>query len=134
MPFKVIFPNLGDYQRKWRRYSVDKNLKDDWLIRLNNLYLFGVTNICEGHSTCDDAYPCIVLLAKCDVFDRLAKLFDDRKWLSSIFDGIVVSDTRFSLSNTVGVSNDPNSIMVHNSFTPIKLSFTRNDPRAALYP
>ena len=132
MPFKVIFPDLGDYQRNWRRYGVDKNLKDDWLVRLNNLHLFDVTNVCEGHSTCDDAYPRIVLLAKRDVLDRLEKLFVDRKWLSSVFAGIVASDTQFAFSNTVGVSNDPNSIMVHNSFTPIKLSFTRNDPRESL--
>jgi hypothetical protein len=132
MPFKVTFPDLGDYQRKWRRYSVDKNLKDDWLVRLNNLHLFYVTSVCEGHYTCDDAYPGIALFAKREVFDRLEKLFVDREWLSSVFDGIVESDTRFAFSNTVGVSNDPNSIMVHNSFTPIKLSFTRNDPRESL--
>ncbi len=37
------------YERPWREFCVDKNLEDDWLERLNNLKVFDLINICEGH-------------------------------------------------------------------------------------
>jgi len=39
-----------DYERIWNDRCVDKNLKDDWLLRLNNLNCFDLKSICEGHS------------------------------------------------------------------------------------
>lgn len=38
-----------DHERLWRERCVDKNLKDDWLERLNRLAAFSLINICEGH-------------------------------------------------------------------------------------
>lgn len=133
MATKIIYPALENYQRNWRGYRVDKNLKDDWLIRLNNLHLFNVINVCEGHFTCEDDTPQIILLAKHDFFDKLKNIFVEREWLLSIFDEFVASDTRwkFSHTHTIGVSNDPNSIMNNPDFR-IKMSLVRNDPRESL--
>jgi hypothetical protein len=39
-----------DHERLWRDLCVDKNLKDDWLERLNRLEAFTLINICEGHA------------------------------------------------------------------------------------
>jgi len=38
-----------DYEREWNGLWVDKNLKDDWLIRLNSLKCLRPISICEGH-------------------------------------------------------------------------------------
>jgi hypothetical protein len=38
-----------DDQRTWNERCVDKNLQDDWLIRLNGLDCFDLISICEGH-------------------------------------------------------------------------------------
>jgi hypothetical protein len=40
-----------DYERWWGDLCVDKNLKDEWLVRLNDLQAFTMVGICEGH--CD---------------------------------------------------------------------------------
>lgn len=37
------------YQRPWHGHCVDINLDDNWLERLNNLRVFDLINICEGH-------------------------------------------------------------------------------------
>ena len=43
-------------RRPWRHYSVDINLKDEWLEALNSLTVFDLTSICEGHpSKADNA-------------------------------------------------------------------------------
>jgi len=132
MATRIIYPALEDYQRKWRVYRVDKNLKDDWLVRLNNLKLFYVTSVCEGHFTCDDNYPTIVLFAKRDFIDSLKELFADKELLFSIFDGNFASDTEFTFSYTLGVSTNPNSIISATSCTPIKFSLHSKDPRESL--
>jgi len=38
-----------DYERQWNDFCVDKNLKDDWLVRLNSLKCLQLISICEGH-------------------------------------------------------------------------------------
>lgn len=42
-------PQCRQHQRRWRDYNVDKNLKDEWLERLNDLKAFDLRSICEGH-------------------------------------------------------------------------------------
>lgn len=37
-----------EHERVWNGYYVDKNLKDEWLERLNCLPVFELINICEG--------------------------------------------------------------------------------------
>ncbi len=37
-----------EHERVWNGYYVDKNLKDEWLERLNSLPAFDLINICEG--------------------------------------------------------------------------------------
>lgn len=39
-----------DYEREWNGLCVDKNLENDWLVRLNNLQCFRPISICEGHA------------------------------------------------------------------------------------
>ncbi len=133
MAFKFIHPGLDDYQRKWRNYSVDKNLKNDWLIRLNNLKLLYVTNVCEGHFTCEDTYPRIALMGKRTSAEKLGSLLDNREALISIFDCHIGVDTHFDFSYTIGISNDPHSRSNSSAFTPIKLSLTRTFPRGSLF-
>ena len=132
MATRIIYPALEDYQREWRHYRVDKNLKDDWLVRLNNLRLFYVTSVCEGHFTCDDNYPTIVLYAKRDFIDSLKELFVDKELLFSIFDGNFASDTEFTFSYTLGVSTNPSSIIFAADFTPIKFSLHSKELRESL--
>jgi hypothetical protein len=38
-----------EHEREWNGFCVDKNLEDDWLVRLNNLETFSLISICEGH-------------------------------------------------------------------------------------
>jgi hypothetical protein len=37
------------YRKIWGKYSVDPNISENWLERLNNLKLFDLVSICEGH-------------------------------------------------------------------------------------
>ncbi|NOX20109.1 MAG: hypothetical protein GXO99_02440 [Nitrospirae bacterium] len=37
------------YERLWKNLYVDKNLEDEWLERLNDLKVFNLISICEGH-------------------------------------------------------------------------------------
>jgi len=57
-----------DYERPWRDYCIDKNLDDDWLERLNDLNVFDLINICEGHpqrvKTTATRYPQIYIKLK----------------------------------------------------------------------
>lgn len=64
MAVRITYPALENYTRDWGSFSVDKNLQDDWLIRLNKLKCFYVMGICEGHFSCDDNTALIVLGAK----------------------------------------------------------------------
>ncbi len=129
MAIRIIYPALESYQRTWRDYLVDKNLRDDWLVRLNELNLFVPTNVCEGHFSCDDQYPLIVLLSAADVIAGLEKLFEDCDGLRSVFDGLVPTDTEYKFSRTTGISNDPD---VFFNITRIKLSLCRNVPRESM--
>jgi len=38
-----------EHERPWRGRFVDRNLHDDWLMRLNSLAAFDLFSICEGH-------------------------------------------------------------------------------------
>lgn len=64
MAVRITYPALENYTRDWGAFSVDKNLQDDWLIRLNTLQCFELMGICEGHFSCDDDVANIVLQAK----------------------------------------------------------------------
>ena len=39
-----------DYEREWNGFCIDKNLEDNWLLRLNELKCLRPISICEGHS------------------------------------------------------------------------------------
>lgn len=41
--------NCREHERLWRDRCVDKNLKGEWLERLNALRSFDLISICEGH-------------------------------------------------------------------------------------
>lgn len=46
-----------DYERVWRERCVDRNLQDDWLEALNDLQVFDLISICEGHVAADNKSP-----------------------------------------------------------------------------
>lgn len=58
------------YQRHWRDWTVDRNLEDIWLARLNSLETLDLVSICEGHTdakpTSVKRRPCIILRPKKD--------------------------------------------------------------------
>ena len=41
--------NCKDYERLWEGHCVDKELKDEWLVALNELTHFRLNSICVGH-------------------------------------------------------------------------------------
>lgn len=45
------------HERRWRNRCVDKGLKDEWLERLNELTLFDLISVCEGHATEPEGHP-----------------------------------------------------------------------------
>ena len=49
LPKKTLRRKCRDHEREWCGFCVDKNLEDDWLARLNNLAVFDLISICEGH-------------------------------------------------------------------------------------
>jgi hypothetical protein len=49
LPKKTSRRECRDHEREWRGFCVDRNLEDDWLVRLNDLAAFDLISICEGH-------------------------------------------------------------------------------------
>lgn len=64
-------------RRAWRNYHVDVNLADEWLELLNDLFVFDLVSICEGHWHMEhpyDASPHINLKMKqCYLSQALVK-------------------------------------------------------------
>ena len=98
-----------DYEREWNGLCVDKNLENDWLMRLNSLQCFRPISICEGHAArkigATRTYPHVKLRLQ-DQFlsgiaghwDRLKPVISDE--LHTLFcsaDTYVEIDLRFRL-------------------------------------
>jgi hypothetical protein len=64
-----------NHERRWRDHNVDKNLKDDWLERLNNLKTLELVSICEGHPSAKrfsvKGLPHISLILQYSYIERL---------------------------------------------------------------
>jgi len=60
--------NPRPHERLWKDRCVDKNLKDEWLIRLNALQAFNLVSICEGHDSPARRPPHIHLRLKEEYF------------------------------------------------------------------
>jgi hypothetical protein len=79
-----------EYEREWNSYCVDKNLEDEWLIRLNDLEAFRLISICMGHSGCQTelakAAPHIKPKPKERLLPGIARCWDENKsftiWVS----------------------------------------------------
>jgi hypothetical protein len=71
------------YEREWNGYCVDRNLEDEWLIRLNDLEALGLISICEGHSGRQAeparAAPHIKLRLKEHLLPGIARCWDGHK-------------------------------------------------------
>lgn len=62
-----------EHQRLWLDKYVDKNLKDEWLERLNNLKTLNLISICEGHTDHPKHYyPRMNLRIKAELLGHLA--------------------------------------------------------------
>ncbi len=48
MPLRPNRP-CRDHEREWRNHCVDANLENTWLEAFNNLRVFSLISICEGH-------------------------------------------------------------------------------------
>jgi hypothetical protein len=113
-----------DHEREWNGYCVDKNLEDDWLIRLNDLAAFGLISICEGHSG-RPAEPArtashIKLRLKEHLLPGIARCWDEHKMsilseVNSLFqsgDTYVGLELKFKLRSRTGRLNYEESLMV----------------------
>jgi hypothetical protein len=49
LPKKTSRRKCRNHEREWRGFCVDRNLEDEWLVRLNDLASFDLISICEGH-------------------------------------------------------------------------------------
>ena len=82
LPRRTPRRKCSEREREWNGFCVDKNLEDDWLMRLNNLHAFTLISICEGH--CDQAElsrrcPHIKLRLKEHLLPNVARLWDEHK-------------------------------------------------------
>jgi hypothetical protein len=49
LPRKTPRRKCAKYEREWNGFCVDRNVEDNWLLRLNSLKSFNLISICEGH-------------------------------------------------------------------------------------
>jgi hypothetical protein len=72
-----------EHEREWNGLCVDKNLEDDWLVRLNNLETFSLISICEGHCSRQTDHsrtsPHIKLRLKEQFLPGIARRWDENK-------------------------------------------------------
>jgi hypothetical protein len=113
-----------EYEREWNGYCVDKNLEDDWLIRLNDLAAFGLISICEGHSGRQTepakTAPHIKLRLKEHLLPGIARRWDEHKMsivseVNGLFQGsdtYVGLELKFKLRSRTGRLNYEESLMV----------------------
>jgi len=123
LPKKTSRRGCRDHEREWRGYCVDKNLEDDWLLRLNDLATFDLISICEGHCDRSDpprTPPHIKLKINEDSLPRIATRWDEHKMavLNAVSRHFQVGDTyvnlelKFKLRSTTGRLNyEENLIM-----------------------
>jgi hypothetical protein len=81
LPRKTSRRKCRDHEKEWRGFCIDKNLKDDWLVRLNSLAAFSLISICEGHCDrqADGVSPHIKLRLKERHLPGIASHWDDHK-------------------------------------------------------
>jgi hypothetical protein len=81
------------HERVWRNRCVDRNLKDYWLISLNELQSFDLISICEGHSNRRRTYPHINLRLKEEYFPIVSQeWYRSRQIMSRSIDNILSSE------------------------------------------
>lgn len=90
------------HERRWRNYCVDKNLKDDWLERLNGLTVFDLISICEGHGSEAETelgrLPHINLRLKSPIAEGLDDIWSNiRKYVGQSIDRCFTD--RFTVAN-----------------------------------
>jgi hypothetical protein len=113
-----------DYEREWNGYFVDKNLEDDWLVRLNDLEAFGLISICEGHcggqTEPSRATPHVKLRLKERFLPGIASHWDEHKMtivseLNRLFqtgDTYLSLELKFKLRSRTGRMNYEESLTV----------------------
>jgi hypothetical protein len=81
------------HERIWRDRRVDRNLKDEWLISLNDLKTFDLISICEGHNAQRHAYPHINLRLKEEYLSRVSnEWYCSTRTMSKVIDNIFDSE------------------------------------------
>ena len=113
-----------DYEREWNGYCVDRNLEDDWLIRLNDLEAFSLISICEGHfgrqTEPARVTPHIKLRLREHLLPGIARCWDEHKMsilseVNRLFqrgDMYVGLELKFKLRSRTGRLNYEESLMV----------------------
>lgn len=113
-----------EHEREWNGFCVDKNLKDDWLVRLNNLQALEPISICEGHSTqrseSSRTFPHIKLRLKEHLLPGVARHWDEHKMavlkaVNRLFqtgDTYVNLELKFKLRSATGRLNYEENLLV----------------------
>ena len=113
-----------EYEREWNGFCVDKNIEDDWLIRLNDIEALSLISICEGHSGRQTepakAAPHIKLRLKEHLLPGIARCWDEHKMsivseVSRLFQSgetYVGLELRFKLRSRTGRLNYEEGLMV----------------------
>lgn len=115
-----------EYERRWNGRWVDKNLENEWLIRLNQLNTLKLTSICEGHFNSPRNsvrnFPHIILRVKepwlspfvyrwhelkAEIFQKIETIFDHS--LANIF---LELEVRFSYRITPRRSSDEENVVI----------------------
>lgn len=128
MPTRTEANILKNYQRKWREYSVDKNLRDDWLERINSLKILEVLSICEGHYTFDQTHSWIKFCVKDDFYEKFVNYFQDEIVLLDTLNNYISSEICYYCEIIKGISNDTKSSNF-GIIKEVKMSFVSNRPR-----
>ena len=82
LPRRTSRRQCSEQEREWRGFCVDKNLEDDWLVRLNGLNAFNLISICEGHchqTETSKKSPHIKLRLKEHLLPNVARRWDEHK-------------------------------------------------------
>lgn len=118
-----------EHERLWNGCYVDKNLKDEWLKRLNILSLFDLINICEGITETRGelafAQPHVYCKAKQRYCSAISRHFNDKNLIKNLQNFSVLGETRVELDVKRRFFKDDGDTGYYADNIILKLTFLR---------